>query len=94
MLQKLVQNFYNKKQGLLEVTKATPKIEKYVYYIFTENICSTRNPMQVVVYCKHLLTLYKNDSNSLTLKVALYLKIYMVKFKVSILNRLKIMLFL
>ena len=28
--------------------KATPKIEKYGYYIFTENICSARNPMQVV----------------------------------------------
>ena len=50
--------------------KAKPKIEKYVYHIFTENICSARNPMQAVVFCKHLLTLYNNDSNFLTLKVA------------------------
>ena len=53
--------------------KATPKIGKYVYYIFTENICSARNPMQVVVFCKHVLILYNNDSNFLTLKVAQYL---------------------
>ena len=32
-----------------------PKIEKYVCYIFTENICSARNPMQVVVFCRHVL---------------------------------------
>ena len=37
--------------------KATPKIEKYVYYIFTENNCSARNPMQVVVFWKHVLIL-------------------------------------
>ena len=34
-----------------------PKIEKYVYYTFTENICSACNPMQVVVSCKHVLLL-------------------------------------
>ena len=34
-----------------------PKIEKDAYYIFTENICSARNPMQVVVFSKHVLTL-------------------------------------
>ena len=44
--------FYHKKLELLKRTaKATPKIEKYVHYIFTENICSDCNPMQVVV-CK------------------------------------------
>ena len=66
--------FGNNRKG---TTKATPKIEKYVYYIFTENICSARNPMKVVVFCKHLLTLYKtlynNDSNFPTLKAAQYL---------------------
>ena len=30
--------------------------------------------MQVVVFCKHVLILYNNDSNVLTLKVARYLK--------------------
>ena len=30
--------------------KTTPKIEKYVYYIFTEDICTASNPMQVVVF--------------------------------------------
>ena len=30
-----------------EPQKATPKIEKY---IFTQNICSAHNPMQVVVF--------------------------------------------
>ena len=64
--------FYNKKLERLEVTqertaKATPKIEKYVYYIFTEDICSACNPMQVVVFCKHALILQNNDSN-VTLK--------------------------
>ena len=35
--------------------KATPKIEKHVYYIFTENISSTYNPMQVVVFLQTLI---------------------------------------
>ena len=34
-----------------ETAKVTPKIEKYVYYTFTDNICSACNPMQVVVFC-------------------------------------------
>ena len=34
-----------------------PKLKKYVYYIFTDNICSTCNPMQVVVFCKNVLIL-------------------------------------
>ena len=62
--QKLIQKFfYNKKLELLEMTeeknrkKATLKIERYVYYIFTENICSACNPMQVVVFWKNLVIL-------------------------------------
>ena len=47
-----------------------PKIEKYVYYIFTENIFAARNPMQVVVFCEQVLIVYNSDSNFLTLKVA------------------------
>ena len=63
MQQKFVQNnFYNKKLELLEITRkgtanAIPKIEKYVYYTFTENICSTGNPMEVVVLYKDVLIL-------------------------------------
>ena len=65
MHQKLVQNFFttrswsfwkNHRKG---TAKVTPKIEKYAYYIFTENICSACNPMQVVVFCKHVLTTVK-----------------------------------
>ena len=33
------------------------KIEKYVYFIFTKNICFARNPMQVLVFCKSGLIL-------------------------------------
>ena len=33
------------------------EIEQYVYYIFPENTCSAWNPMQVVVFCKHVLIL-------------------------------------
>ena len=32
--------------------KTSPKIEKICIFIFTDNICSTCNPMQVVVLCK------------------------------------------
>ena len=39
-----------------EPQKPRPKLKKYVYYIFTENICSACNPMQVAVYCKNVLT--------------------------------------
>ena len=46
-----------------------PKIKKYVYYVFIENISSALNPMQVVVFCQQVLILYTNDSDFLTLKV-------------------------
>ena len=45
-------------------------MEKYVYYIFAENICSACNPMQVVVFCKDVLILQNNDSIFLTSKGA------------------------
>ena len=32
-----------------EPQQPNPKLKKCVYYIFTENICSAFNPMQVVV---------------------------------------------
>ena len=35
-----------------ETAKATAKTEKYVCYIFTDNICSVCNPMQVIIFCK------------------------------------------
>ena len=62
MKQKLVQIFLTRtwsfwKQHTKETAKATSKIEKYVCYIFTENMCSTCNPMQEVVFCKHVLIL-------------------------------------
>ena len=43
----------------------------YIYiFIFTENICCcARNPMEVVVFRKHVLILWNNYSNFLTLKV-------------------------
>ena len=53
-----------------EPQKPHPKWKKYMYQIFTENICSARNPMQVVVFCKCVLILYKKDSHFLPLKVA------------------------
>ena len=53
-----------------EPQKPQPKLKKYVYYIFTENNCSARNPMQVVVFYKNVLILQNKDSNFLTLKVA------------------------
>ena len=40
-----------------EPQKPRPKLKKYVSYIFTENICSSYNPMQVVVFCKNALIL-------------------------------------
>ena len=50
-----------------------PKIEKYVFSMFTKNIYSTCNATQVVVFCKYVLILQNSDSNFRTLKVALYL---------------------
>ena len=49
-----------------EPQKSHPKLEKYVYYMFTENICSSRSPMLVVVFCKRVLILQNKDSNFLT----------------------------
>ena len=61
MQQKLAQNFFRTrswrflKEQRKRTAKATPKIEEYVYYIFTENICSACNPMQVVFFYKNVL---------------------------------------
>ena len=41
-----------------EPPKPRPKLKKkYVYYMFTENICSACNPVQMVVFCKNVLIL-------------------------------------
>ena len=40
-----------------ELEKPHPKLKKYVNYIFSENICSACNPMQVVGSCKNVLIL-------------------------------------
>ena len=54
MQQKLVQLFLPQEHGDLGNNiekvpqKPHPKLKKYVYYIFTENICSICNPMQVM----------------------------------------------
>ena len=39
-----------------EPQKPHPKL-KNIHYIFTENICSAYHPMQLVVFCKHVLIL-------------------------------------
>ena len=59
MQQKLVRNFLQQEAGAFESNtgKEPQKYEKYVCYIFTENICSACNPVQVVVFCKHVLIL-------------------------------------
>ena len=49
-----------------EPQRPMPKIEKDKY---TGNIFSTCNAIQVVVFCKHLLSLKNNNSNFFTLKV-------------------------
>ena len=53
-----------------DAQKPHQTFKKYVYYIFTENICSACNRMQVVAFSKNILIFYNNDSNFLTLKVA------------------------
>ena len=50
--------------------KPRSKSKKYVYCIFTENICSAFYPMEVVDICKNALILYNNDSYFLILKLA------------------------
>ena len=52
-----------------EPQKPRPKLKKYVYYIFTENICSVCSVMQVVVSCKNILILQNSDSHFSNLKV-------------------------
>ena len=53
-----------------EPQKPRPKLEKYIYQIFIDNICSACNQMQVVVFYKHVLILLNSNSKFLTLKVA------------------------
>ena len=53
-----------------EPPKSRPKLKKYVYYTYTDNICFAYNPMQVIAFCKNVLILQNSDSHFLTLKVA------------------------
>ena len=61
MTQNLFHFFLPQEAGVIgnsirkEPQNSCPKLKKYVYYIFTENICSACNPMQVVVFCKNVL---------------------------------------
>ena len=59
MQQKLFIYFLPQEAGAFRnnIAKATAKTEKYVCYIFTDNICSVCNPMQVVIFCKNVLAL-------------------------------------
>ena len=63
MQKKLFQIFLSQEAGAFgnnlekEPQKPPPKLKKYVYYIFTENICFASSPMQVVVFCKYVLIL-------------------------------------
>ena len=52
MQQKLVNFFLPQEPGAFgnNIEKKPSKIEKYVYYIVAENICSAFNPMQVVAF--------------------------------------------
>ena len=52
--------------------KPCPKLKKYAFCIFTENICSACNSMQMVFSCKNASILQNIDSNFLTLKLAYY----------------------
>ena len=40
-----------------EPQKLHPNLKKCFYYLFTQNICSACNPMQVVVFSKNVLIL-------------------------------------
>ena len=40
-----------------EPEKPHPKLKKCKYQIFTENICFSCNPMEVTVFCNHVLSL-------------------------------------
>ena len=37
--------------------KLRPKLKKYVCYVFTDNICSVCNLVQVTFFCKNVLVL-------------------------------------
>ena len=50
--------------------KPRPKLKKYVYYIFTENICSVCSNASGSIFCQIILILQNNDLNFLTMKVA------------------------
>ena len=72
MQQKLFSFFLPQEAGAFgnniekEPQKPRPKLGKYSNHIVTENVCSACSPMQVIVFCKHVLISYKNDSNFLT----------------------------
>ena len=66
----LVQNFFTKKAGTFgnnvkEPHKPRPKLKNIYVILFTQNICSSYNPMQVAFFffffffffCKHVLIL-------------------------------------
>ena len=58
---KLAQNILQQEAGVFgynigkEPQKPCPELKNM--YMFTKNICSTRKPMQVTVFCKNVLIL-------------------------------------
>ena len=63
MQQKLVLNLLQQEAGAFgnnigkKPQKPRPKLKNKCTYIFTENICSACNSMQIVGFCKHVLVL-------------------------------------
>ena len=62
MQQKLFQNFLPQKAWIFgnkienKLQNPCPKLKKYVYDIFTKNICSTCSPTQVVVFSQKCIS--------------------------------------
>ena len=63
MQQNYFQSFLPQEAGAfgnnIEKERQKPRLKLKKYYIFTENICSACNPMQVVVFCKKCINFVK-----------------------------------
>ena len=89
MLQKLFQNFLPKEAKAFgnnikkEPQKSRPKLRKYVYHVFKENICSVCNPVQGVVFLQKCSNFVEQRLKFSYLKgsiISFYRKIFYVKY--------------
>ena len=96
MQQKLFQHFLPQEAGAFgnsiekKPQKPHPKLKKYVYYIFTENISSSCNPMQVVVFLQKCINFEEQQRLKFSNFEGSILPSYFIKCKILLVSNISL----